>query len=80
MLWVIAIITMALGTLTAIAQKDVKRMLAYSAVAHTGFLLTGVIAASPTGCRPPCSIWRPTGSPRWVRSRSSPWCARPGRP
>ncbi len=48
-LWVIAIITMALGTLTAIAQKDVKRMLAYSAVAHTGFVLTGVIAASPAG-------------------------------
>ena len=48
-LWVIAIVTMALGTITAITQKDVKRMLAYSAVAHTGFLLTGVIAASPAG-------------------------------
>lgn len=48
-LWVVAILTMVLGTLTAIAQKDVKRMLAYSAVAHTGFLLTGVIAASPAG-------------------------------
>jgi NADH-quinone oxidoreductase subunit N len=48
-LWVIAIATMALGTITAITQKDVKRMLAYSAVAHTGFLLTGVIAASPAG-------------------------------
>ena len=48
-LWAVAILTMALGTLTAIAQKDVKRMLAYSAVAHTGFLLTGVIAASRAG-------------------------------
>ena len=48
-LWVIAILTMALGTITAITQKDVKRMLAYSAVAHTGFLLTGVIAASAAG-------------------------------
>jgi NADH-quinone oxidoreductase subunit N len=48
-LWVIAILTLALGTLTAIAQKDVKRMLAYSAIAHTGFLLIGVIAASPAG-------------------------------
>ena len=48
-LWVIAIVTMALGTITAITQRDVKRMLAYSAVAHTGFLLTGVIAASPAG-------------------------------
>ncbi len=48
-LWVIAILTMALGTVTAITQKDVKRMLAYSAVAHTGFLLTGLIAASAAG-------------------------------
>ncbi len=48
-LWVIAILTMALGTITAISQKDVKRMLAYSAVAHTGFILTGVIAANQAG-------------------------------
>ena len=48
-LWVVAIVTLALGTLTAIAQKDVKRMLGYSAVAHTGFLLIGVIAASHAG-------------------------------
>jgi len=48
-LWVVAVVTLALGTLTAIAQKDVKRMLAYSAVAHTGFLLIGVIAASQAG-------------------------------
>ncbi len=48
-LWAVAVLTMALGTLTAIAQKDVKRMLAYSAVAHTGFLLIGVIAASHAG-------------------------------
>lgn len=48
-LWAVAILTLALGTLTAIAQKDVKRMLAYSAIAHTGFLLIGVIAASPAG-------------------------------
>jgi NADH-quinone oxidoreductase subunit N len=48
-LWVIAILTMALGTITAITQRDVKRMLAYSAVAHTGFILTGLIAANPAG-------------------------------
>ena len=48
-LWVVAILTMALGTVTAITQRDVKRMLAYSAVAHTGFLLTGVIAANAAG-------------------------------
>ena len=48
-LWVIAILTLALGTITAITQRDAKRMLAYSAVAHTGFLLIGVIAANRAG-------------------------------
>lgn len=48
-LWVVAILTMALGTITAITQRDIKRMLAYSAIAHTGFLLTGVIAANAAG-------------------------------
>ena len=43
MLWVVAILTMILGTVLALVQTDVKRMLAYSSVAHTGFLLTGVL-------------------------------------
>ena len=43
MLWVIAILTMLVGAVLAIVQTDVKRMLAYSAIAHTGFLLTGVL-------------------------------------
>jgi NADH-quinone oxidoreductase subunit N len=45
----IAIITMVFGSLVAIAQKDVKRMLAYSSIAHAGFLLSGVIALSKPG-------------------------------
>ncbi|MGW0157711.1 NADH-quinone oxidoreductase subunit NuoN [Mycobacterium sp. NPDC003323] len=49
MMWVIAIATMVVGTLTAVTQNDVKRMLAYSAVAHTGFILTGVIALNEAG-------------------------------
>lgn len=48
-LWAVAILTMAVGTVTAVTQRDVKRLLGYSAVAHTGFLLTGVIAANPAG-------------------------------
>ncbi|MCV7178594.1 NADH-quinone oxidoreductase subunit NuoN [Mycolicibacterium sphagni] len=48
-LWSVAILTMAVGTITAVTQTDVKRMLAYSAVAHAGFILTGVIAANPAG-------------------------------
>ena len=49
MMWVIAILTMVVGALLAVTQNDVKRMLAYSAVAHTGFLLVGVIALSQDG-------------------------------
>jgi NADH-quinone oxidoreductase subunit N len=48
-LWAISILTMTVGTLTAVNQTDVKRMLAYSSVAHVGFILTGVIAESPAG-------------------------------
>ncbi len=48
-LWAIAILTMAVGTITAVNQTDVKRMLAYSSVAHVGFILTGVIADNPAG-------------------------------
>ncbi len=49
MLWAISILTMVVGTVTAVNQADVKRMLAYSSIAHVGFILTGVIADNPTG-------------------------------
>ncbi|MBD8870789.1 NADH-quinone oxidoreductase subunit NuoN [Nocardioides donggukensis] len=49
LLWVVAILTMLVGSVLAIAQSDVKRMLAYSAIAHTGFLLTGVLGARSSG-------------------------------
>jgi NADH-quinone oxidoreductase subunit N len=48
-LWAIAILTMTVATITAVTQTDVKRMLAYSSVAHVGFILTGVIADSTAG-------------------------------
>ena len=48
-LWTIAILTMVAGTIAAVTQGDVKRMLAYSAVAHTGFILTGVVAENQPG-------------------------------
>jgi NADH-quinone oxidoreductase subunit N len=48
-LWAISILTIAVGTVTAVTQTDVKRMLAYSSIAHVGFLLTGVIADNPSG-------------------------------
>ena len=48
-LWAISILTMAVASIAAVNQTDVKRMLAYSSVAHVGFILTGVIADTPAG-------------------------------
>ncbi|HSE02848.1 MAG TPA: NADH-quinone oxidoreductase subunit NuoN [Methylomirabilota bacterium] len=45
MIWVIAIATMVVGAVLALSQTDVKRMLAYSSIAHAGFLLTGFVGA-----------------------------------
>ncbi len=45
----IAALTMLLGTIVGVAQNNVKRMLAYSSIAHAGYLLVGLIAASPAG-------------------------------
>jgi len=47
--WWLAAITMAVGNLTALAQRNVKRMLAYSSVAHAGYLLVAVSAGTSMG-------------------------------
>jgi NADH-quinone oxidoreductase subunit N len=44
LLWAVAILTMVVGSVVALTQTDVKRMLAYSSIAHAGFVLTGVVA------------------------------------
>jgi len=49
MFWVVAILTMLIGSLLAVTQTDIKRMLAFSSVAHAGFILLGVIATSANG-------------------------------
>ena len=46
---VLAIVTMVIGNLGALAQTNVKRMLAYSSVAHAGYILTAVVAAPGAG-------------------------------
>jgi NADH-quinone oxidoreductase subunit N len=46
MFWIVAVITMAVRSVVAITQTDIKRMLAYSSIAHAGFLLTGFVGAS----------------------------------
>nr|WP_046529031.1 NADH-quinone oxidoreductase subunit NuoN [Cellulomonas sp. FA1] len=48
-LWVVAILTMVVGTVAALVQTDVKRLLAYSSIAHAGFVLTGVVALDDAG-------------------------------
>lgn len=49
LLIVLAIFSMGAGNLLAIAQSNIKRMLAYSAIAHVGFLLLGLIAGTRAG-------------------------------
>ena len=45
----LSVLTMTLGNLAAIAQTHVKRMLAYSSIAHAGYILIGIIAANEAG-------------------------------
>ncbi|MGE0483331.1 MAG: NADH-quinone oxidoreductase subunit NuoN [Gammaproteobacteria bacterium] len=49
MLVLLAIVSMAIGNIVAIAQTNLKRMLAYSTISHMGFLLIGIIAANALG-------------------------------
>ena len=49
MLMVLAVMSMAVGNITAIAQTNIKRMLAYSTIAHMGFLLIGVLSGTIEG-------------------------------
>lgn len=50
-LWGVAVLTMLVGSVVAVVQTDVKRMLAYSSIAHAGFLLVGVLSYSVIGVR-----------------------------
>jgi len=43
---VVAVLTMTLGNLAALAQRNLKRMLAYSSIAHAGYVLVGVVAGA----------------------------------
>jgi NADH-quinone oxidoreductase subunit N len=51
MLIVIAALSMIIGNVVAIAQSNIKRMLAYSTISHVGFILLGVLAGSAAGYR-----------------------------
>ena len=49
LLWVIAAVTMTVGNVVAIAQSNLKRMLAYSSIAHVGYMLVGLVAGGAVG-------------------------------
>ena len=48
-LWVVAALTMTVGNVTALSQRSVKRMLAYSSIAHAGYALVGLVAGTREG-------------------------------
>src|SRR5439155_281943 len=49
LLWVLAALTMTVGNITAVRQRSVKRMLAYSSIAHAGYALVGLVAGGKDG-------------------------------
>ncbi len=49
LMWAVAIATMLVGAIVALTQTDIKRMLAYSAIANAGFMLIGVLATNQAG-------------------------------
>ena len=71
MLAVMAILSLAIGNLTAIMQTNLKRMLAYSTISHMGFLLLGVLSGTIDGYG--ASMWRHSST---SISAPSPWASR----
>ncbi len=47
--WLLAVLTMTVGNVAALTQSNVKRMLAYSSIAHVGYVLIGLVAGSSRG-------------------------------
>jgi NADH-quinone oxidoreductase subunit N len=49
LLWTLAVLTMTVGNVCALVQTSVKRLLAYSSIAHAGYALIGLVAGTPAG-------------------------------
>lgn len=47
--WVMAVLTMTVGNVVALSQTNIKRMLAYSSIAHAGYILVGIVAGGELG-------------------------------
>jgi NADH-quinone oxidoreductase subunit N len=50
-LWIMAVLTMTVGNLLAISQMNIKRMLAYSSIAHAGYVLVAIVAGGDLGLK-----------------------------
>jgi len=48
-LWILSVLTMVVGNLVALRQKNVKRILAYSSIAHAGYILVAILAGDNSG-------------------------------
>ena len=67
---------MTLGNLVALAQKNIKRLLAYSSIAHAGYALIGLATLNPSGLAAAAdyllayalAIWRPSRWSCWFRT------------
>ncbi len=70
-IWVLAAVTLIVGSMLAIVQTDIKRMLAYSSVSHAGYVLLGLQAADAMGTAGRCTTCSRTRS--WS-SAASPSC------
>jgi NADH-quinone oxidoreductase subunit N len=49
MFWILSVLTMTIGNVVAMAQQNIKRMLAYSSIAHIGYILIGFVAGAKLG-------------------------------
>ncbi len=47
--WILAVLTMVIGNVSALIQSNIKRMLAYSSIAHAGYILVGIVAWNEVG-------------------------------
>ena len=59
LLMLVSVVTMTVGNVAALTQTNMKRLLAYSSIAHAGYLLMGVVALSENGARGAARL------PRW---------------
>ncbi len=55
-IWVLAVLTMTLGNIVALAQRNIKRMMAYSSIAHAGYMLIGIASLSVESTRAASSV------------------------